>query len=148
MESYGEVVHKFCASKKIAPELIICEQATSRFKIVVMEEVRNAKLLYDYIREDKHKAKGLFKRKCSDVLEMMHDGGYCHGDFRSNNLLVVQEEDDERLYIIDFDWAGKAGEAKYPYFMNHFHINWPEGARDGKLIKPEHDCYFVTTMFD
>ena len=25
VESYGEAAHKFCASKKIAPELIICE---------------------------------------------------------------------------------------------------------------------------
>ena len=133
MESYGEAVHKFCASKKIAPELIICEQATSRFKIVVMEEVRNAKLLYDCIRKNKHKAKDLFKRKCSDVFVTMHGGGYCHGDFRSTNLLVVQEKDDVRLYIIDFDCAGKAGEAKYPCFINHWSSHVPCKSRQRNL---------------
>ena len=149
VESYGEAVHKFCAKENIAPKLLMCKQATSRFKIVVMEEVKNGKPLYDCIRENKQRAKALFKGKCLEVLKKMHKGGYCHGDFRSNNLLVVEGNDDDvKLYIIDFDWAGEAGVAKYPYFMNHFQITWPDGACDGELITFDHDTHFANTMFD
>jgi len=113
VESYVKVVHEFCAGENIAPKLFIYEQATTRFKIVVMEEVQNSKLLYHCIC-GKQDAKNLYKDKCSEVLKKMHDKGYCHGDFHSNNLLVVEETDGAKLYIIDFDWDSEVGVAKYP----------------------------------
>ena len=110
-----------------------------------MEEIQNAKQLYTYISDDQNRAKILYKEKCSEMLVKMHQNGFCHGDFRSSNLLAV--EGTEELYIIDFDWAGVAGDVRYPYFMKHIQIQWPQGAADGELIAMEHDTHFGNTMF-
>ena len=147
VECYGEDVHQFCASKSFAPTLFFCKQVTLHFKMVVMEEISNATPLHDYVHKDGID-KGLLKKKCLNILQQMHAEGFCHGDFRSNNLLVVDEDNDVSLYLIDFDWAGKAGEAKYPYFMNHFQIDWPNGASDGEPLQPSHDLHFLEQIFE
>ena len=32
--------------------------------------------------------------------------------------------------------------------MNHIHIQWPDGAGDGRLITESHDVYMVAQYFD
>ena len=59
---------------------------------------------------------------CEKALKYLHSFGLCHGDFRPSNILVCK---DNSIRIIDFDWAGEAGVAKYPSFMNHSEIKWP-----------------------
>ena len=73
-------------------------------------------------------------------IESMHNNGFVHGDVRTNNILV--SNDFTQIWIIDFDWAGRIKEAKYPMFMN-VDIQWPVGACAGNLILPEHDLKMV-----
>ena len=40
-----------------------------------------------------------------------HAEGYVHGDLRGANILADQTN---FCQLIDFDWGGKCGEAKYP----------------------------------
>ncbi|KIO15452.1 hypothetical protein M407DRAFT_241700 [Tulasnella calospora MUT 4182] len=40
--------------------------------------------------------------------------------------------------LVDFDWAGKENEQRYPPALNP-EIKWPEGAVGGGIIKMEHD---------
>jgi hypothetical protein len=47
--------------------------------------------------------------------------------------------------LIDFDWAGEAGVAKYPANMNP-DIRWPEGAVDGQLIQKAHDLEMLSNF--
>ena len=47
---------------------------------------------------------------------LLHKAGFVHGDLRSNNICVVSGT----VSIIDFAWAGIAGEAAYPVFMKGF----------------------------
>ena len=39
---------------------------------------------------------------------------HVHGDLRVQNILVV----DDSISILDFDWAGKEGEVRYPQELN------------------------------
>lgn len=55
--------------------------------------------------------------------------------------------DDNRIAVLDFDWAGKVNEACYPYFLNNLDIAWPDGASDGLLITKEHDKYWMEEYF-
>ena len=68
---------------------------------------------------------------------------YCHGDFRSLNILVDNNAD---IKVIDFDWAGVEGQTKYPYFMNHVNIEWPVSVTDGAAIKMTHDQYWLNNL--
>ena len=78
--------------------------------------------------------------ECLEVaVRSLHDAGFVHGDLRSSNTLVASS----RVYVVDFEWAGQLGTARYPYFMNHLDIQWPEGASDGKLISEAHDLWWL-----
>ena len=45
-----------------------------------------------------------------EQLQKIHDAGYVHGDIRASNSVFSDEEG----YLIDFDFSGKAGTARYP----------------------------------
>ncbi|KAI6010555.1 hypothetical protein EDC04DRAFT_2905818 [Pisolithus marmoratus] len=66
-----------------------------------------------------------------------HKAGFVHGDIRDTNIMV-SKSDNTQFRIIDFDWAGIAGEVKYPAFLNP-EVRRPEGATDGEFILAEHD---------
>ncbi|KAM5542014.1 hypothetical protein V8D89_004324 [Ganoderma adspersum] len=61
---------------------------------------------------------------------------FVHGDLRPSTVILKPTPDGAKeAYIIDFKWAGKSGEARYPY---GFIENAPEELR-GKLITRQHD---------
>ena len=45
-----------------------------------------------------------------EAIKKLHDGGFVFGDLRPPNVLFSGG----RVLLIDFDWAGKSGEAQYP----------------------------------
>ena len=51
------------------------------------------------------------------------------------------------MKLIDFEWSGKAGSARYSHFMNHVGIRWPDGAEDGKLVLKNHDLTMLDQTF-
>jgi hypothetical protein len=63
---------------------------------------------------------------------------------RSPNILLGPGGD---VKFIDFDWAGKIGEARYPSSMNP-NVNWHEDVSLAGLIAVEHDCHLLNSEFD
>lgn len=51
--------------------------------------------------------------------------------------MVKVETDKVDVRLIDFDYAGKAGEATYWNISDE--VDWPEGAQHGSRIEPVHD---------
>ena len=101
--------------------------------------------LYDYLQKqhETHDETQGIKYHCQKALELLHTKGYCHGDFRSNNILIRHSETPKPIAIVDFDWSGETDKATYPPFINHIDINWPEGATDNALLQPDHDNYWL-----
>ena len=66
----------------------------------------------------------------------MQTNDYVHGDLRPQNIIVAEN----KVYIIDFDWAGKDGEATYPPTLNTA-SNWAPGVMPNCQITKEHDNY-------
>lgn len=48
------------------------------------------------------------------AVEVMHAKNFVHGDLRPQNILVV----DNKVRLLDFDWAGNEGTARYPKSQN------------------------------
>ena len=70
------------------------------------------------------------------IVRTLHEGGFVHGDIRDANLLIDRASlasDDVTIHLIDFDWAGCVGEAKYPIGMNCETVRRPEGIEGGSL---------------
>ena len=83
----------------------------------------------------------------TDALGQFHAAGWVHGDLRASNLLVGKGGDKNgKLLLVDFDWAGQNTVARYPFYMNHQEIQWPQGATDGALILREHDLEWARKL--
>ena len=52
----------------------------------------------------------IWLKNMDDIVKAFHEHGFVHGDLRPPNSIV----DEEKLLLIDFDWGGKEGEAKFP----------------------------------
>lgn len=75
-------------------------------------------------------------------LGSFHSAGFVHGDIRDTNIMV-SKSDETRFMIVDFDWAGRTQEARYPVGVNYIDIERPQEARDGNEILPDHDVVML-----
>ena len=72
----------------------------------------------------------------------MKTEGVVHGDLRPNNIMCQElpdqgkERGELEIKVIDFDWAGRLGVARYPTNRNP-DIAWPGNQRD--LIGKDND---------
>ena len=78
-----------------------------------MEKI-TGKCVDDYLKKNPEKKESVMKQ-CRAILSELHGAGFCHGDFRSPNILV---HDSGQVCVIDFEWSGKIGVASYQFFMN------------------------------
>ncbi|KAF5345722.1 hypothetical protein D9757_014963 [Collybiopsis confluens] len=122
VERYGEIAHKQLAKAGLAPKLLYCgsiwKETTQQLgmgkrKMVVMEYI-----------EGKHPHGGVsdsVRDAIANTIQGLHQNGLVHGDIRLPNI-IIQDSDQsnpnldeaKRVRILDFDWAGKDGEVRYP----------------------------------
>lgn len=143
--TYCIEAHQLLADNDLAPQIIHYNnmklKCTERH-MVVMEEVQGCNII-KYLKQNPTSISTI-QEQCSHALTLLHAEGWCHGDFRSNNILVTG---DCKVMVIDFDWAGKENHDKYPSFMNHINIKWPNGASDGLKLQKSHDTWFLEKIF-
>lgn len=73
--------------------------------------------------------------------------GMVHGDMQPRNCLVRHDPEGARSWqvrFIDFEWAGREGEATHPAGLNP-EIPWPEGVAEGKQLRCAHDIQLLAT---
>ncbi|TDL21501.1 hypothetical protein BD410DRAFT_704093, partial [Rickenella mellea] len=128
---YAEAAHRYLASDGYAPTLRQCIRISSEWIVVVMDWSKYKPLLEVKVRS-----------KVKNVVNTLHEGGFVHGDVRDINILIDPkslESDDVKVHLIDVDWAGRVGEAKYPIDINTKTMWRPDGVRCGELITEQHD---------
>ena len=81
------------------------------------------------------------KKLLLDASRCLEESGLVHGDIRAPNVLMVGDG----IRILDFDWAGKAGEARYPVALSEG-VQWHKDAGAGKPIHVEHDQHMVSLL--
>lgn len=151
VQGLGEVIVKFCEkycldahckleAKGYAPKLYYYGRVTPRYIVVVMEKVEGERI-DSYLEQNSFKEEVL--GHCESALEVLHSQELCHGDLRIPNMLVRA---DRKICLLDYEWAGIAGEATYPLMMNHVDIEWPDGAVAGGYIQKEHDFYWLQKL--
>ncbi len=69
------------------------------------------------------------------AIELLHGHNFVFGDLRLPNVMVTR---DMKVRLIDFDWAGVDGQARYPLLISEG-IGWPEGVEALALMTREHD---------
>jgi hypothetical protein len=116
LRPYGKNVHAHLAAQDMAPRLYGTSDVLDIASVVVMQLLEDGWItLFNYNkrwRRDESCRERLFKR-LEDILKCLEDGGMVHGDFRMPNIMLKKGEEDKAV-LVDFDWAGEAGKAKYP----------------------------------
>ncbi|PVF98829.1 hypothetical protein CPB86DRAFT_329594 [Serendipita vermifera] len=94
--------------------------------------------LFEYAKTHRSIVQEPFHPRLVGLLEVMKKKKIVHGDLRPANIMVRKSDigDDLEVKVVDFDWAGICGEAKYPLSRNP-EIKWP--GQDGGLIGADDD---------
>jgi len=129
---YGHEVHKFLADQGLAPVLYSCAKLGDLF-MVVMQLCEGA--MFQNPSSDQ-------KALLTTASRSLAGSGLVHGDLRPPNIMLVGSDE---VKILDFDWAGKAGEARYPIVLSEKEP-WHQGAGAGKLIETAHDQHMVSIL--
>ena len=142
VDRYGQRAHQILADEGLAPKLLYCgsprldddEPSYQSISMVVMEYVDGDTL-------------AVAKQKMSEVsvetvrsavrraLELLHNHGLVFGDLRPPNVMITK---DGKVKLIDFNWAGDEGQARYPSLISS-EIAWPEGVKALAVMRREHD---------
>ena len=136
-DGYCKDAHEMLTKISLAPKLWFCNREESvGMYVVVMGHVRGEQagsLLEDEAHIDQLRT----------AVDALHVAGYVHGDLRGPNLLIAKDG----LKLIDFDWCGKAGEARYPADINvGSDIEWHGGVCREGLIEKDHDEHMFTLL--
>ena len=73
----------------------------------------------------------------------MHQKDIVHGDLREPNIMVSKNDPND-IRIINFDWAGKVGQAFFPPTIKP-DIRWPL-RQPGQPITKNHDLEFINQL--
>ena len=104
--NYSEEVHQYLGEKQLAPKLISCSRLPGGWCAVIMEKIYGSMLNSPVSAE--------VKMALKMAVEVMHAKNFVHGDLRPQNILVV----DNKVRLLDFDWAENEGTARYPKSQN------------------------------
>jgi serine/threonine protein kinase len=82
------------------------------------------------------------------AIQYMKEGGFVHGDLRSNNIMIdaeiLKNASMARIKLVDFNWSGKAGAVLYPGSRNRS-IKW--SGLPGGPIGPEDDTELLESWW-
>ncbi|KAG8961117.1 hypothetical protein FRC03_005763 [Tulasnella sp. 419] len=136
--NYSKEAHLICAERRCAPILYDFDVG---WHAVVMEF-----LSHPEYRPPESSNKNLIHSAMKELIGELHRQNYVHGDIRRSSLLVGPEDS---VMLLDFDWAGIIGEARYPRRVNPTVDGWnkrPEKVEDGALITVQHDLAMVELL--
>jgi len=127
--TYCKELHELLATNGLAPSLLHFDSLPAGWKVAVMNYVEDARF-WNIGKEDEH-----LTGKLDTVLSLMNDQNLVHGDLRDRNILVHNNE----VFIIDFEFGGTEGNARYPYNLSTLLEVQNAGAKKSGVITKEHD---------
>jgi len=152
---YSPEVHRFCARKGHAPELIAYEKLPGAWYMVVMGALdiypNSPTGSYRHFIPYIYPSLDLkpLEEAVTALIDDLHNEGYVHGDLRDVNLFVRHDAQDKTkdFMLIDFDWAGEVHKTCYPRLVNREMVRRPSGTQDGMAILKDHDLEMLHFLF-
>ncbi|KAK0242163.1 hypothetical protein EDD85DRAFT_278209 [Armillaria nabsnona] len=143
-QTYGAEAHRLLAQHNLAPPLLHFKHLNEdgagygALQMVMMgyvegktaTKVFNGAALSQNIVGDLKRA-----------LDILHTEGLVFGDLRRPNIMIVPgPNEDDTAQLIDFDWAGKENEVRYPIHLNQSkEVKWADGVGSYRKIDKKHD---------
>ena len=147
VECYGESVHRFLEKHNLAPQLFyfgrVSKSGAPSYRslcMVVMEYLEGKTVAQ--LQDETSISKTELTTQLETIIKLLDADDFVFGDLRGPNVMILRGE---KVKLIDFDWAGKVGDVKYPNFLSS-NIKWPPGAEGGKLIDPQHNFDMIPNV--
>ena len=160
VERYCVEAHDLLASKGMAPRLLYCGHLDGKhdvrsgerraqdsikpgglyvgpIRMVIMEYIEGTAL-------DARNPPKDTRAEIQQAIGILHANGFVFGDLRAPNIMISEG----KPYLIDFDWSGREGEARYPLHLSK-NVDWPEEPLqlELKLILKDHDLIMLDKLF-
>jgi serine/threonine protein kinase len=146
VQAYGSEVHKWCATEGFAPALIANEKLPGGWFMIIMDFLDHSWIPLAEMTE--RPQAGELANRVHSAVTRLHRNGMVHGDLRDTNLLVKQQGSEFEFMLVDFDWAGYEGTARYPRHINTAsQLHRPKDVQDGELIAVRHDVAMLQNLF-
>ena len=151
VKRYSHETHKFMDSRKYAPQLIHYEERVggTQYTAIVMEYIPDAMPLDEFLKYAAanypkyiNSIKKGAQEICTKALKVLHDNKFCHGKISSKSILGKVQGKVLQIFIVNYEWAGRQGEATYP-----FSADIPEGVQPGYLITQDQDKDQLKKLF-
>jgi serine/threonine protein kinase len=147
VDRYGKKAHQILADEGLAPKLLYCgsphlnddEPSYQSISMVVMEYVDGDTFAVAKQRMSEESIKTV-RSTVRRALLLLHSHGLVFGDLRSWNVMITKSDE---VKLIDFNWSGEEGQAKYPLLISP-EIAWPEGVRALAVMRREHDLEMLS----
>ncbi|KAF5309866.1 hypothetical protein D9619_010368 [Psilocybe cf. subviscida] len=141
-QQYCSALHRLLAERGMAPALRYCGRIDAstpyqKWQMVVMD-------YYDGRPPTEEQAPEI-RDDIKKTVTIGHEAGFVFGDIRRPNVLVGKA--DGQVKLIDFDWAGKADEARYPPDMSDNDMLWVAGMKPTEIIQKQHDLDMIDKWF-
>ena len=129
---YSGEAHQLLAQASLAPKLLHHEMIKgTRIHFVVMEHIKVTTTDEDALKGERG---AKYATRLREAVQLLHSKGFVFGDLRGPNILI----EENGLKLVDFDWCGKCGEARYPVTVS-VGIEWPDGVKGEEKIDYAHD---------
>ncbi|KAK2464093.1 hypothetical protein APHAL10511_003880 [Amanita phalloides] len=141
---YHGNAHRIVADAGHAPQLFFCERLQGGVMMVIMELVNGRDAFYHF--GNKAIPSDLLDN-VKEAISILHRANLVFGDMRRPNILVKGGNDMLRALLIDFEWVGEEGQARYPPFLNDSGvIAWADGVRPHGLMRTQHDIDMINSL--
>ncbi|KAG8731859.1 hypothetical protein FRC11_001924 [Ceratobasidium sp. 423] len=149
---YNFEAHQLLAAQSLAPKLLSLRAEPVGGLVMIVMEFCGTSLDYYFdstgpgLEPD---AQGQVQRDVKKALDLLHANNLVFGDLRPPNVLVVPASKGTfHGQLVDFEWCGIEGKARYPVGMNESkRIRWPAGVEKGSLLSQEHDIDMFEKLF-
>ena len=113
VENYNQDVHDQMHRKGLAPEILKYAKAKgTRYKAIIMKHIDGATFFADYLKTYPDEKEVIFE-ECRKVLATMHQEELCHGKFTHENILIQQQQQDKKIFVVNFQFSGKFREKRH-----------------------------------
>ena len=154
VKRYSRETHELMTFHGYAPQLIHYEErvGSTQYTAIVMEYIHDARPLDEFLKyatANTRNSFGTIKKyanvHCTKALKVMHDNKFHYGKISSKNILgKICQDDGMLIFIVNYEWAGRQGEAMYPLSA----ANIPhKGDKPGYLIIPDQDKEQLKKLF-
>ena len=136
-DKYHGAAHKVVVLENLGPELFFCERIGDGMFMVITKFIKGRDAHFRFNQEN------LPANILDDVklaIKGLHDAGLVFGDLRRPNILITKQPGDDREHavLVDFEWVGQDGQARYPALLNNSgEIKWPLGVQPHAIMKKD-----------